>query len=344
MRRTLLISFAVLAAISLTLTAPASAQRKKIVGEDKKVRKIEDTGTFLGIYMAELDDDARKDRDYPKSTGVLVTKVVDDSPAEKAGIEDGDIIYLFGGETVEGSKQLSEMVSSRKPGDKVKIVLYRDGEKKSIDVALAERKTSYVTIDIDDDDLERSIMVMKELGEPGKMAWIGSKGGEWSLFTNRAVLGVSIHELSDDLAPYFDVKPGDGVLVLDVHDDTPADKAGLKAGDVIVEIAGAKVSKQEDVLDALGEIEEETEVTVTVVRKGKKMDIPVLVEPGSMHTFGFVYPEYGKGLKEYKVHIPEMKAIKIQELEEEKLGQKMKELEKQLEEMRARLKELEKSD
>lgn len=344
-----LTALTIIAAISFLLAGTAYAQKKsKVVVEDKKVKKIEDKGAFLGIYMEELDDEIRKERDYPKSTGVLVTKVMEESPAEEAGIEDGDVIYLFGGETVESGKQLAEMVSSRKPGEKVEIVLYREGKKKTIDLALAEKKTSYVTIDIDDEDLKHSVMIMNKLGEPGLARVFGGKGGELTIIANRAVLGVSLHELSEDLAPYFDVKPGDGVLVLDVYEDSPAAEAGVKDGDVIVEIAGARVSKSEDVIVALEDLEDDTEVAVTVVRKGRKMDIPVKVEKDEIHTIGLMYPEYGKALKDfnykYRVRMPETKAIRIQELDDEKLEQKMKELEKQIEELQKKLKDLEKSD
>ncbi|MDD3643425.1 MAG: PDZ domain-containing protein [Candidatus Krumholzibacteria bacterium] len=345
MKRKIFISLTIIAAISFALAGRADAQKKtKIVVDDKKVRKVEDTGAFLGIYMEDIDDEGRRERDYPKSSGVLVTKVIEDSPAEEAGIEEGDVIFLFAGETVQGSRQLGELVSTRKPGDTVEIVLYREGGKKTVDVALAERRTSYVTVDIDEDDLERSFMIMNKLGEPAGAHIFGDRGGVWSLITDRAVLGVSLHDLSDDLAPYFDVRPGEGVLVLEVYDDTPAAKAGLKDGDVIVEIAGAKVSRYDDVIDALEDVEEDADVTVTVIRRGAKTDIPVKVERSGGPALGLIRSEHGKALKDYKVRIPEMRAIRIQELDEQRLEEKMKELEEQLEELRGRLREMEKAD
>jgi C-terminal processing protease CtpA/Prc len=349
MKRSVLVSLAIIAAISLAFASQATAKEKtkKVVLDEKKLKKIEDTGAFLGVYMGDLDDDARKDADYPKSSGVLVTSVIDESPAEEAGIEEGDIIYLFDGETVESGKQLGELVTSHKPGDKIEIVLYRDGKKKTVDVALAEKKTSYLTIDMDEDGPVQSYMVMKKLGEPGMAMMFGGKDGKWSFVTDRPVLGVSLHDISEDLAPYFDVKPGQGVLVLDVHEDTPAAEAGIKGGDVIVEIAGAKVTRYNDVIDALADVDEDTTVTVTVVRSGKKIDIPVEVEREGLYSVGLSYqPGSEKALKDmkYNMIIPETKAIRIKEIEEQKLEQRMKELEKQLEELQEKLKKMDKAD
>ncbi len=86
------------------MTAFAFAEQKTIVIEDKNIKKIEEKGAFLGIYMEDLDKEMIKKFDYPKSTGVLVTGIVDDSPAEEAGLEKHDVIYSIAGEKVKDSK------------------------------------------------------------------------------------------------------------------------------------------------------------------------------------------------------------------------------------------------
>jgi len=86
MRKLAILSLTVFVALSLSTSA--FAEKKTIVIEETKVRKIEEKGAFLGIYMEDLDREMKKKLDYPKSTGVLIAGIVDDSPAEESGLEE----------------------------------------------------------------------------------------------------------------------------------------------------------------------------------------------------------------------------------------------------------------
>jgi serine protease Do len=156
MRRIVLISLAVLALMSILLTSIAFAQDRVIIrtGDDKenKARVVDVKGAFIGIYMDDIDRERKEEFDYPKSRGVWIMEVIDDSPADEAGLEDDDIIYMFDGEKVRGADELRELIKDRDPGDMVDVVFYREGEKREIRLELGENSKQFFTIDISDDD------------------------------------------------------------------------------------------------------------------------------------------------------------------------------------------------
>jgi C-terminal processing protease CtpA/Prc len=359
MRKLGILSLTVFVAVSFTMAGLASAQEKTktIVIEDRNIKKIEEKGAFLGIYMEDLDEDMIKEYDYPKSTGVLITGIVDDSPAKEAGLEKHDVIYTIAGKKVKDSKQLAEMVSSREPGDEIKLVVYRGGKKKSFEVALGEKKTAYVTVDTYPHMAEKAYI--KTLGK-GENVWISKGGNAFSVYGNRGRMGVQLHDIDEDLAPYFKVKEGKGVLVLKVFEDSPAEKAGMKAGDVIVMIGEEEIEEIDDVFEALQdvhveveEIEDEEEmkvdvtmaekVTVGVIRAGKKKTFEVeLNDEFALHREYII-----KGAPHMKpMDMPMYKEFKLQhmEMDEEKLEAKMKQLEKEMKKLQKKLEELENED
>jgi serine protease DegQ len=93
---------------------------------------------FLGISQRNLPAERR--REYGIEHGVLVVEVVEDSPAEKAGLKEGDIILAVGDDSIENTAELFDLIRSQRPGDKVTILYYRDGEKSKADVTLAKAK------------------------------------------------------------------------------------------------------------------------------------------------------------------------------------------------------------
>lgn len=293
---------------------------KKI--KEIKVKKKESCTAYLGIYMDEISSKIKRTYDYPMDDGVLIIDVVDDSPAETAGLEDDDIIYLFDGEEVECAKHLSALVKKNKPGDTVEIVLYRGGDKKKVNVTLGEYPYE-VSIDVDDFE-----DYAEEIGDfAGRL---GKSIGVWwrDSFGAKGQLGMELTELDDDLAEYFDVKDDDGVLVLSVREDSPAEKGGVRAGDVIVAINDEGMSKIDDILEELADLEDEA-VKLEIVRKGKKQTLELEVEEGE---FIHLYPK-GK----HKIVIPPKHFDVIDRVEMEK---ELEELKKELEKLKKQLKEL----
>jgi predicted metalloprotease with PDZ domain len=220
-------------------------------------------GAFLGIYMQSLDEDLAEAMGLDVEEGVLVDDLVDDGPAEKAGLKAGDVIVKLDGRGVESSSVLRDLLGRKAPGDEVNCVVLRDGDEQTVTVVLGEpRNTSFFAWS-DDEGSWPSVMV-------------GRLGGG-------SMLGVAPHDLGEELGDYFDVDRG--VLVLDVSEDGAAEKAGLEAGDVILGIDGEDVENTEGLREILGEHEGGDEVKVELMRHGRRKTVQVELQDSSFRTF-----------------------------------------------------------
>jgi C-terminal processing protease CtpA/Prc len=162
----------------------------------------------------------------------------------------------------------------------------------------------------------------------------------------RPIHGVKVHKMSDDLAGYFDVD--EGVLILDVIEDSAAEEAGMKAGDVIVSVGNDKIADPEDLIESLGDCDEDDEtIEVTVVRKGDKKTFSLDVDDLSRdeHSMIWVSPS-GKEqeFKHFKMNIPRINERSIELLGDgNRIGElNLDKLKKEIETLEKRLKKLEK--
>lgn len=203
---------------------------------------------YLGVSIEKMSLEDKEE--FGVKFGVLVTKVTKGEAAEKAGIKKYDVIQYFNDERMRRPGDLVEVVRDNKPGTKVKIKLMRDGKEKELTVTLGELRVKSFSFDWKD------------------------KGGKKYLFVSgRAFLGVHLQDLNKDLAEYFGVKEDGGVLILKVSADTPAEKAGLKSGDVIVKLDGKDISKSRDVTKALADLEKGDKVDIEIIRHKKKKTV-----------------------------------------------------------------------
>ena len=217
---------------------------------------------FLGVQMQELTDDIREGLGVDAEYGVLISTVIKDSPAEKAGLEEGDIVTRFNGKRVESAEELREMVAETEVGDEVKIELLRDDEEETLTVTIGEWPDTY-GFSMGDFNFDR-------------FDWEDMPQFVHALMPRR--LGVSVQNMNDDLAEYFGVDPDEGLLVLSVSEESMAEEMGIKSGDVITEVAGEQIDSAGDIRRALHEVEEGEAFEVTVVRQKKSMTLE-----GEMH-------------------------------------------------------------
>lgn len=238
----------------------------------------DDEHGYLGVMLQNVSTSMSKALQLDEGEGVMINKVMDDSPAAKAGLEDGDVILTFDGEPINDYAALTKAVRATAPGDKVDLEILHDGKRQKKQVELGEGKGRSYTYSIHRDGDAPELEFFGE-GEHGNV-WFGDDDGLQELHlehmgwnSDRGYMGVELDDLNEQLGEYFGVKDGEGALIDKVHDDSPAAKGGLKAGDVIVGLNGEAVEDAGDVHQAMDETEAEQEVEVKVVRKGKSKTV-----------------------------------------------------------------------
>ena len=168
------------------------------------------TRSWLGVYIQPLDADAAKALEMESRDGALITQVVDDSPAELAGIEEGDVIVKFDNKKISDPSNLRNIVSLMPPGSKSDIVIFRNGNKKNLNVTLQELKD-------------------------GKQVAVKTS-------SNTSVLGLELKEINSALIQKYNLKEDDGkIIVVAVEPGSEAADKGLVEGDVIKRVGTQQV-------------------------------------------------------------------------------------------------------
>ena len=233
---------------------------------------------WLGVSTQSLSEGLREGLDY-EGEGVLVSQVVSNSPASRAGIRKGDILLSVNSRRINSPEQLTEVIQSAKVGQAISVALMRNGQRRTVSAQLAERGSRYET-DLEDlEDLEDLKKLPHVMDEDFKKEMRRHADTHTYMFrgTGRGRLGVRVEALSGDLGTYFEAPEGKGVLITEVIDDSPAEKAGLRAGDVITDVGGHRISDYDDLVDALRD-RDEGNVSITVMRKGARRTVQAELE------------------------------------------------------------------
>jgi serine protease Do len=238
---------------------------------------------YLGVKLQELTPSMAKALQMDDDSGVMINEIVDDGPAEKAGLEDGDVILEFDGKTISDNDDLVKAVRRTSPGDNVEVVVLRNGKNKTLKVEIGKHEDKSFTWVSNDDmhdshfetygDGEHKVIIMS--GDDDNFVW--SSGGDVSFgFDNdRGYMGVNLDDMNEQMGEYFGVEDGKGALVTEVVEDSPADKAGLKAGDVIVRLGEKEIDSSSALHKAVSDTEPEQQMAVKVMRKGKSKDLSI---------------------------------------------------------------------
>jgi serine protease Do len=261
---------------------------------------------FLGVSAEEITRENA--RDYGLSgepRGVGVREVVKGSPAERAGLRERDVIVRFDGESVTSVRKLTRLVDESAPGHAARLTVLRGGSEQQVAATLERREDFRLEGARLFSDPEQTRRWAEEWGRHGE-EWQkrgeefrrqleemqrDNPGGFALVAGPGRRIGVTTSPLGRQLAEYFGVPHG--VLVNSVTDGSPADKAGLKAGDVVTEVEGQRVEDSGD-LSSLLNRREEGEVTLTVVRDKQRRSVRVTPErrgpqpldfgPGAIHV------------------------------------------------------------
>jgi predicted metalloprotease with PDZ domain len=243
------------------LLVGTSCAQKKEKGKDVVVTVKKSTKQgYLGVQISDMTAKIGKEKNLKATSGALVTSVVEDSPAEKAAIKDEDVIIEFAGKEVSDADDLITVVGETKPGTKVNVVVMRGDERKTLQVEVGKAPK----------EQGLAYSVVPPLTTPrGRFLWDVAEG---------RYFGLRLQDLNKQLGEYFETPDGRGVLVTEVPKESAGEKAGFKAGDVIIKVGKESIRRAADIQYALEDVEEGSSAEVTVLRKGKQLTLTVEVK------------------------------------------------------------------
>lgn len=204
------------------------------------VAAAENSGGYLGVVLQALNEELKEAYSFD-GNGILILDVMDGSPAAEAGVVVGDIITRIDSEPVVSVQKLVAALRHKAPGTAANLDLFHDGSNTSVAVVLGKHQGPHVA---------RSIM------------------HKWMTLMDkdRPMIGISMQDIDDQLADFFQVKQG--ILVTHVLRNSPAAEAGIKAGDVIVSFNGTDVDSARELMHELKDLSEGDDVDIGLVREG----------------------------------------------------------------------------
>jgi len=214
---------------------------EQLITEGKVVRG------YLGISLQDLTPELAENFGFEEFKGSIVTNVVEDSPADKAGVKFEDVIVEFEGKGVEDSRDLMKRVAMLKPGTKVTMVVMREGKKETITVELTERPK------------------LEEMTTDETPATIYD-------------LGLDVKDLTEELADRLGYEDIEGVVVVEVRRGTEAYRKGIEPGMVIMKIGRVNVKNTKEFYNEIKKVKK-GETVVFLVTDGQQRQFVTLEVP-----------------------------------------------------------------
>jgi len=279
-----------IAMLPLLLTPSHAAQRWTVESSQPFGIPSEDSGTssYLGVDIVDITADRLGALKLKEEKGVEVTMVDQDAPAGKAGIKEHDVILTLNGAAVESKTQLHRMIRETPPGRVVTLGLSRDGQPMTIKVQLADRSREFSDWNQKDKEFHVEIPPIPNLPDFD----LPNMGVVVVHSSMRS--GLMVENLTPQLGEFFGAKNGNGVLVRSVEKGSRADKAGLRAGDVITRVGDQAVHDTSDFTHALHS-HSAGSVSVGVIRDKKEqtltLTLPEHKESGEMIEESLEAPE-----------------------------------------------------
>lgn len=239
-------------------------------------------GSYLGVQTQEISRENFAKYGLSEVRGVAVEKVVENSPAAKAGIQNGDVIIKFNGDEVTGTRKLTRLISEVAPDHQARITILRNGAEREFSITMGKREMPEFE---ENGVILQGFPQMSEIPLPrvplSPNAPLPPMDNDGNVLIFRSgesrQIGISVTRLTNQLAENFGISGGKGLLIENVRENSPAAKAGLKTGDVIVEADGKEVKNSLELIRALN-VKKEGDVNLTIVRDKNRQTISVTPE------------------------------------------------------------------
>lgn len=176
---------------------------------------------WLGVSIQNLNEDLRSYFGIKEKKGVIIVKVYSNSPADKAGLKEGDLIITFDDKPVTTTRDLVRMVTSTEVNEKITLKIVRDGKERKVGVIIGKRPEEF---------------------------------GEIEMAGETTFRGMEVEDLTSLYKRRFGIRGNQGVVITYIEDNSPADKAGLRVGDVILKIEGHRIKDKETFIKVTSKI------------------------------------------------------------------------------------------
>jgi serine protease Do len=228
---------------------------------------------WLGVGVLEVTAERVKELKLPAERGALLGKVVPDSPAAKAGLKENDVVTEINGQRVEGTEQFRRMIREIPAGRTAQFTIWRDGRSQSISVTIGKSAQGLNT-------------AVVAPGIPGNFAFripdmpqVDDLTISGPMFAGSPRLGIDAEDLDGDFGNFFGAPDGQGVLVRGVFSDSPASKAGLRVGDVIVSADGDRIHSIGDLREKLIDKHDQKPIKLGILRNKAPQTLTVEIPP-----------------------------------------------------------------
>jgi serine protease Do len=295
-------------------TSPATPKAPKAPEAPQAFSFFFEGGSFLGVYTEDINQENMSRYGLQREPrGVGITKVVEGSPAERAGLRVGDVMLRFDNEAVTSVRKLNRLISEVAPEHAARLTISRGNDEKDLTVTLGKRGDFNAAYNLPGqrwEDLDK----LRDFKFDDKNFKLDDNQNNFSfVFGNNRRIGVATTQLTKQLADYFGIAGGKGLLITSVREDSPAARAGLRAGDVITEADGQPVATVADLMRAISH-RDEGEMTLDITRDKSQRTIRLTPERGkdsNLPAPGAFFTPQAMQITIPKVAVPEMPKLAV---------------------------------
>src|SRR5467141_1197584 len=236
----------------------------------------DDGSSWLGVETHEVTTEKAKELKLPAERGVVLGKIVPDSPAAKAGLKENDVVTELNGQRVEGAAQFRRMVHEIPAGRSIQLTVWREGRSQTLLVTLGKSEHGRHAMKMVAPTPGTFAFRMPDMPEIPAIPSMEWNGGV--LAGGHPRLGIDAEDLNGQLGAFFGAPDGEGILVREVNSGSPAEKAGVKAGDVITSLNGERIRTVGELREKLSAKRDEKDRTVKLGVLRNKSEVSLTVE------------------------------------------------------------------
>jgi predicted metalloprotease with PDZ domain len=241
--------------------------------QEFKIMMGDDGASWLGVETHEVTADKAKELKLSAERGVVLGGIVPDSPAAKAGLKENDVVTEINGQRIEGAAQFRRMIHEIPAGRTIQLTVWRAGRSQTVSASLGKSEERRQSFKVISPTPGAFAFRMPEIPEIPSMDWSGGM-----LAGGQPRLGIDAEDLSGQLGTFFGAPDGEGILVRDVNSGSPAEKAGIKAGDVITSFNGERIRSTGELREKLSAKRDDKDRTVKLGVLRNKTEVSLTVE------------------------------------------------------------------